>query len=474
MQPVNEAILNDIQSQIDKAKDDNSEPPQYAYTDLGNGERFRDQHGENVRYVYAADKWYLWDAKRWQEDEGHLIQQLAKDTALSIRFEPATDVKRRAAFMFESQQSGKLSSMLKRAQSETPIPVTFDRFDARPFLLNIANGTVDLRTGQLHEHRREDYHTKIIPIEYHQNVECPAFEKFIYTAMGGDQDSIDYLQRAVGYSLTGSTSEKCLFFLHGKTDTGKTVFLELLRYMFGEYGATTSSGTLAAKQSRDNRIPNDLARLHGARIILASEGEQGDFLHEGMIKSFTGGDTITARFLRQEYFEFRPVGKIWFGTNHVPRFHGGDSALERRIRLVPFNVQVPRSKQNANLLKQLKTEAEGILNWMIKGCLDWQRVGLQPPEKIKAATEQLVADNDDIQQFIDECCVVGPDAEVSRPALYAKYKSWSAATGRGQLGERAFISAMEPRGFYTDRQAKKRFHGFVNAQRFWVGIDLED
>jgi putative DNA primase/helicase len=444
----------------------------FGYTDLGNGQRFRRDHGDVVRY--AAGSFYVWDGVKWLKDRGDRIQRLAKQSVEWIKSESTPDLEARKRHFKNSQSLRAIDAMIKMARSEMPIPAEISEFDLNENLLNVQNGTIDLKTGTLREHSRLDLITKCAAVKYDPDARCPTFLEFLATSQSGDLKNVSYIKRLLGYSLTGSTYEKGFAVIWGPTDTGKTVFINTIRAVLGEYAGVTPSDTFAAKQSRSGRIPNDIARLRGLRMVIASESEQGDFLHEGLIKQFTGGDMMTARFLHQEFFEFRPNAKIWFVTNHVPRFHGGDTATGRRFWLVPFTVRIDRKKQDPNLAEKLTAESEGILAWIVEGCLEWQQGGLRMPDKIQNATDKLIADNDDVGQFIDEECIVGPVEKIGKGDLYARYSEWARSGSRGALGIKNFNSAMEVRGF-TGSDKKERIGGRARSpQKFWTGIRLRE
>ena len=453
---------------------DNLKITEFTYTDLGNGERFAAQHGENVRHVTEADMWYVWNGQKWKQDKGDGLRRLVKETVESIQLEYAEGKdgpKYRNKHFETSQSNGSMEAMLKCARNELPIPVEFSTFDNDRYLLNCGNGTVEVTTGAFHEHRRDDYQTKQTLVDYNESATCPMFEAFLETAQRGNRENIAYIQRAVGYAATAVMHEKCLFFLQGPTDTGKTLFLETIKNVFGDYAGATPTDTLAAKQNRSGKIPNDLARLRGLRLVVATESDQGDYLHEALVKQLTGGDTLVARFLNKEFFEFEPVCKFFFATNHLPRFHGGDSALQRRIRLIPFNVQIPEADQNHNLKQVFRDEAEGILQWIIRGAIDWAERGLATPAEILNVTAKMIRDNDALGQFFDEKCIITSGAEISRPELFREYRAWSEAGKRTPMSNQNFQAALESRGFYTDK-VRKRFLDLGEASHYWRGIRL--
>ena len=246
--------------------------------------------------------------------------------------------------------------------------------------------------------------------------------------MNGNEKLIAYLQKAVGYTLTGDTSEQVLHFLYGLGANGKSTFLETIMAMLGDYAKQTSTETILVKKMTGG-IPNDLAGLKGARLVSAQEVESGRRLAESLVKQLTGGDTISARFLHGEFFDFKPTFKLWISGNSKPVVRGGDYAIWRRIRLIPFTVQIPPEEQDRRLSEKLRGELPGILNWSLAGCLAWQREGLTPPEEVTAATESYRDEMDIIGQFIGERCLMGPEYKVTAKKLYAAFVEWSELHG---------------------------------------------
>ncbi|ROR03388.1 phage/plasmid primase, P4 family, partial [Desulfosoma caldarium] len=382
-------------------------------TDLGNAKRFVAHHGANVRFCHLWGKWLLWDGTRWKCDETGYVRQLAKDVALSIHREADVAEQNKVdenivrAIRKHAQKtegSGRIQAMLFLAQSE--VPAHPDTMDKDPWLFNCLNGTIDLRTGELRPHDKRDMITKLAPVHYDPEAQCPRWLAFLEEIMDGDQDLIAYLQRFVGYALTGITKEQCFHIFWGSGANGKTTFLEAVQKIFGDYGQTTQADTFMVQ--RPGAVTNDVAKLRGARFVAAAESAEGRRLDEALIKRLTGGDTISARFLYAEPFEFKPQCKIVIATNHKPDIRGQTSAIWRRMRLVPFTVQIPPEEQDRELGQKLEAELPGILAWAVRGCLEWQRQGLQPPEAVTEATEGYRSEMDTIGDFIDECCVVHP------------------------------------------------------------------
>jgi len=357
--------------------------------------------------------------------------------------------KKLAKHAMASEAHIRIRAMIALAESEPGVPVLPDILDADPWLLTVANGTLDLRSGELLAHDPELFSTKLIEVEYDPAADCPSWLRFLDEILSGDDGTIRFLQRAIGYSLTGDTSERCLFVLYGGGANGKTTFLEVIRATMGDYALRTPTETLLLKRS--GSVPNDVARLRGARFVSASESEEGRRLAESLIKDLTGGDTISARFMRAEWFDFVPECKVWLGTNHKPEIRGTDQAIWDRIRLIPFEVTIPEKKQDKQLADKLKGELPGILAWAVQGCLDWQREGLGVTEKVKAATKAYREEMDILAGFIEDCCIEGADKEALAGDLHQAYKDWG-----GDLSQRKFGRALRERGYEKGRHPSTR------------------
>jgi putative DNA primase/helicase len=282
-------------------------------------------------------------------------------------------------------------------------------------------------------------------VAYHPEAECPTWDAFLWRIMGGRQNIIDFLRRAVGYSLTGMVTEQCLFFLHGTGANGKSTFIEALATMFGDYFQKAPTEMIMTKYGQG--VPNDVARLPGTRFVVAAEIEEGRQLAESLIKDLTGGDTVTARFLHREFFEFKSTHKLWMYGNHKPIVKGTDDGIWRRMRLIPFNVTIPEEERDANLPEALKTELDGILAWAVRGCLEWQHDGLGVPDEVKNATKKYRAEMDSLAEFIVDCCVEGPGYLAGAADLHKRYSAWCASINETPMTATMFGRALRERGF---------------------------
>ena len=349
-----------------------------------------------------------------------------------------------------SEARNRIDNMLELGKSEPGIPITVDELDDDPWAFNCTNGALDLQTGQLREHRREDLITKLAPVAYDPTAECPQFLAFLEQIMDGNQDLIRFLQRAIGYSLTGLTREQVLFLLYGLGANGKSTLLEALAMLLGDYAQQADFATFLVRRNEGPR--NDIARLRGARFVSATEAESGARMSEVLVKQLTGGDTVTARFLHQEFFDFKPEFKLWLAANHKPVIRGTDNAMWRRIKLIPFAVTIPESEQDKNLPAKLQAELSGILAWAVRGCLEWQEHGLGEPEAVKAATGEYREEMDVLGDFLAECCILELGATAKATELYRNYKSWCEQNGIRELSQRVFGSGLTERG--VERQRK--------------------
>jgi putative DNA primase/helicase len=435
----------------------------YNLTDLGNARRLVHRHGRNLRYCWLWRKWLVWDGKRWVKDDTGEVYRLAKETVSSIYQEAAAapnDEARKelGKHATRSEAGARIKEMVDLARSD--VPVMPDELDASPDLLNTESGTIDLRTGELREHRREDLITKIAPTTYRPDAAAPTWEAFLERVLPGE-DLRAFVQRAVGYSATGDTSEQCMFINHGGGANGKSTFQEAIAAALGDYAMRAPTEMLLAKRS--DGVPNDVARLKGARFVSASETEEGRRLAESRIKDLTGQDTITARFMKAEWFDFAPTHKLWLSTNHKPEIRGTDAAIWRRIRLVPWTVSIPPAEQDKKLPEKLRSELPGILAWIVQGCLEWRRKGLQAPEEVRQATGDYRSEMDVLAAFLEECCILRSDAMASARNLYIAYKEWCEANGEPVEKQRRFGMRLTERGLRRQK---------VGGVYRWYGIGL--
>lgn len=438
----------------------------YMLTETGNAERLVARHGVDMRWVAAFRKWFVWDSTRWVEDTHGQVERWAKETVRSIARDahalPEDERKAALKHATKSESAAQRAAMVRLAQSEEGVAVVPADFDTDPLVLNCRNGVLDLRTGTLRSHRREDYCRRLAPVAYDPKAKAPTFEKFLRRVQP-DADVRAFLQRAVGYSLTGRTDEQKLLLLHGYGANGKSTLVELLHDLLGDYATTLPREALAARSG--DRATNDLARLDGARYATVMEFEDSAHLNEHVVKQLTGGDRVSARFLYGEWFDFRPQATLWVSTNHRPVIRGTDDGIWRRFLLVDFPVSIPEDERDPTLPARLREELPGVLRWAVEGALAWQREGLNPPATVLAATDAYREDSDVIGTFLDDRCEVGDGLSVTKDALYGAYEVWCSNAGLKPMSKIAFGRKVKERGFTDARVGKAKVH-------VWNGIDV--
>jgi putative DNA primase/helicase len=436
------------------------------YSDFTNALAFVQDHGHELRYCFPWDAWLEWTGTHWRRDTSGEVMRRAKQTVkrLARQIEGLDDKQTHAlmAHIKSSLSTSKLKALIENAQSEPGMAVQPAELDANPWVLNCANGTLDLRTGELHPHQQTDLITKRLTIPYDPEARCPQWVMFLEHAMSGEAELVVFLQRALGYSLTGSTREQCFFLVHGPTKTGKSTFINTSRKLLGDYARQSEASTFLHKDRTEVR--NDLAMLAGARLVSAIETDQGKKLAEALVKQATGGtDSITARFLFEELFEFVPQFKVFLATNHAPRMDAQDDALWERVHRIPFVVHIPKEQRDKELDEKLQGELPGILAWAVRGCLAWQRDNdLRVPQRVTDATQALREEMDDVGTFLKDVCILGDPASYKTQAttLLQAYHRW---TGNTNMTAKAMKKALTDR-HYEDKREK--------SGNFWLGIGI--
>lgn len=429
----------------------------FELSDAGNAERLHEVHGENLRHVTESGQWLIWNGCRWQPDtNGEITRRFVavmRQTAREAIEHPSPDAARALSkFALLSENRAKIDAGLALAKSIEGVSVSVNDLDADPWLVGTPEGVIDLRQGCPITPRREHLITKSIGASFDPLAESPTWERFIATITGGDAELADYLQAALGYTLTGRVTEQCLFFLHGSGQNGKGVFTETAKRLLGDYGQTAPESLFT--KDRNAAATNDVARLAGCRMAIAAELDEGAAFAESRIKALTGGDTITARLLYQEFFDFTPTHKFWISGNHKPTVKGTDHGIWRRLRLIPFTVRIPDEEKDPELASKLAAELPGILNWTIAGCLRWQRERLRIPQCVKAATEAYRAEEDIIGQFLDESTERRPEGRAGKTELYKAYQRWAEEGGVNRpLTAKRFNRQIEERGFHSVKSA---------------------
>ena len=428
-------------------------PPRgFNLTDLGNAERFIARHGADVRYCYAWSRWMVWTGTRWDRDEAGRAHRLAKETVRGIYQEAAgaEDEDRRKALAkhaARSEAEAKIRAMLELAKSE--VPASPDEFDSAPWLLNAPNGTVDLRAGGLREHRREDLLTKMAGADYNPTAAAPTWAATLEHALPS-QELRRFFKKLAGYAFSGDVSEHILAVLYGTGANGKSTILNALLAAAGDYGMQAAPDLLVAKKGAH---PTEVADLFGMRLVASIEVEDGRRLAESLVKQLTGGDKVRARRMRQDFWQFDPTHKVFMAVNHKPEVRGTDTAIWRRLRLIPFEQTIPPAEQDKKLPQKLEAELPGILRWALEGCLEWQREGLQAPEEVRKATGAYRSEMDVIGAFLQDECEIGREFREPFTTLYKRYEEWCEDGGERAETRRKFNARLKERGRFEARRS---------------------
>jgi putative DNA primase/helicase len=437
--------LEDSHSKPALAHDEETRPP--AFTDEALALAFAQRHADDLRYVAAWGKWLSWTGTYWQFDD----TLKAFDYARRIcRGAAAACNKEKIAAAIASAKT--VAAVERLAKADRRLAATVDQWDADLWLLNTPGGVVDLRTGDVVARRPDQYFTKITSVG--PSGDCPRFLAFVNAITGGDIELQRYLRRAAGYVLTGVTREHVLLFGHGTGANGKSVLISSISGILGSYHRTAPIETFTASSS--DRHPTELAGLRGARLVTATETEEGRRWAESRIKALTGGDTVPARFMRQDFFEYKPAFKLFIVGNHKPSLRSVDEAIRRRFHLIPFAVIVPPEDRDPDLVEKLKAEWPGILRWMIEGCLEWQEIGLLPPKAVLDATAAYLEGEDAIAAWIDEKCKRDASAWTSSSELYASWRAWADLAGEQPGTMKRFAQQLETRGLQKSRRWRGR------------------
>jgi putative DNA primase/helicase len=440
----------------------------FFLTDLGNGERLVASHGADFRYVHDWREWRTWDGVRWSIDGTAEIYRRAKDTIrgmmkLLAELDDEDEVKALKAWSFTCEAKHKVDAMVQQAARELGVSSRSSDFDQNPWLFNCPNGTLDLETITFRAPDKQDLCTKSSPVKYDPDAKPDLWVKFLERIIP-DAEVRDFLQVSLGYSLSGHSWEKFVWFLIGETgDNGKTTFIETVRHIFGEQEGYAANMNFNSLMPRENAgaASGDIARLRGARFVSASESEQHQKLSGALLKRLTGGgDKITARQLYKEEFEFVPTHKLWLATNHAPNLTVDDDALWRRIIRVPFDIRIPLEERDNQLGIKLRGEgAPGILNWCLDGWRRYRAEGLKVPNSVRAAIDQYRHDLDDVREFLDECLDASEAGDMATSRLYEVYKSWFARTHsrkQSPMSQMSFSTRLKKRGYKIDHTREGR------------------
>ena len=437
----------------------------FPRTDAGNAEMFADLRGESVRFDHKAGRWLIWDKarSRWTEDKQGKVRILAKKTARSrakaaLNIVNGDEKKREVSWAVHSEGRFAIDAALELAKSEPPISDDGEGWDSDPWLFGVSNGIVDLRTGKLRAATQQDHITKASPVVFNPHANCPRFKTFLAEVFDGDSELMEYVQKAVGYTLTGLTREQCFFACHGAGQNGKSTLFEVILYIMGDYGTDLPFSVLEKKK----QLPvGEGMNLPGARFAKSVETREDLQLDEARIKSWTGGDTITINPKFRAPLSFTPTHKLWLAFNHKPCVTDDSDAMWRRVRLIPFNHTFTTAQADKRLLDKLKAEAAGVLNWAIAGCLAWQTKGLKTPAAVERATDEYERESDPLAQFFEDCCELGFSYTVPKGDLRVAYERWCQTNREKPLNRNAFAERMRDRGFGE---------GSTGRARYWSGL----
>jgi putative DNA primase/helicase len=435
----------------------------YHPQDVGNAERLVRFYGKDLRYCATLKTWFHWDGRRWAPDETNAVRELAHQVIIAFAHQAVrAENKGATSFAMQSFRSARITNMLREA--EPYLAVRASELDQDSFLFNCANGTIDLRTGELRPHRQDDFLTKLSPVNYDPESRSELWEQALHEWTAGNEELINFLQYAAGYTLTGDIREEVLFFIHGPTNAGKSTFLEALRTVAGDYAKTADFETFLRKKQHNLR--DDIAELTGKRFVCSIEVEEGKELAEGIVKMLTGGDHVRGRPLYRMSFDYLPQFKLWLAANHAPVIKYDDDAIWRRIHRVPFlrTFTNPDPTVKANMRDPDKVSA--VLTWAVQGCLAWQQAGLHAPTIVRDATEQLRLEMDPLRDFFTECCLFGPLFKTFSAQLHQKHENWAKQNGSRPVDPKKLAAGLRARGAVDRRSTGGRI--------VWNGVGLCD
>ena len=445
---------------------------EFPLSEVGNARRLVHYFGDRIRFNFTNKKWHVWNGKVWEKDDRGMIYEYAKKLPLYIGMEsgslnlepdkPGSKISDHQKWAVSSDTRYRVEGTVRLASTDPKITISQNDLDADNYLLNINNGIYDLKNLKFIKHDPLLLQSKIAPVDYIKEAECPKWMEFLERIFNNNKVMIDFLSRIIGYSLTGNTGERCFFVFWGAGANGKSTFVNTIIALMGPYAMTSQYSKLGIKQ--DSQVSNGLARLHSARFVSVSEIPRSRKMDEGLIKQLTGNDRISARYLFKEDFEFYPQFKIFFNTNHRPPIEEQTEAIWDRIKLIPFNVRIPEDERVPNLHEVfIQEELPGILNWALKGLEDYYERGLGVPPEVIAATMEYRKEEDIIGQFIEECCAQSEDSSYKAKDLYDAHVEWCKNSGIESMSNKMFGSTLKEKGFTKKRSGK------CNV---WLGIEL--
>ena len=430
--------------------------PEEPLTDLGNARRAARVFGQDIKYLKEKGEWAFYNGQAWEEDNSDsVISQMVKRVPDLVYLEGQTKRgkhrKKYNEWAVKSQSAAGLRNCLEVLRTEPSVALSVEKLNGDPFLFNAANGVIDLSTGKLYQHDKSYLQTKTSPVMYEPKAKCPNFLKFMDTVFASNPNMINYMQKVLGWSLTADVRHQQFYLIHGPGANGKSTMLEIIRHIAGEYCMGADFGTFTIRNK--GAASSDIARLHGARMVIAQEGRPGETFNESFVQQWTGGDPIIARFMYQDFFEFKPVGKLWLSTNHAPRIR--TNAMWRRIRIIPMKVVIPKAQRDPHLKDKLLQEAPGILQWLIRGAIAAKVTGLNSPVAEQLARDEYRNRIDITFTFLSAKCVLHPSQSTTIEAIYQAYRKFCVNRGLRTMTQPAFISAVEERGYIIEGTAIK-------------------
>ncbi len=438
------------------------------FTDITNRDYFLKAFGSKIRYCLMWNKFLIWNGTCWEIDKKGKVEEDCVDFVHHMYrgLRVITDLQLQKDFekhLIKSESFRRIQALVGLLKMSKDIKVSDDELDTDNYLFNVNGITLNLKNGKGFPPEPNNLITKRSKFVYDKDAKCPTWDMFLLQIFNKDTDLIRFVQKAMGYSLSGDVREQCLFILWGTGANGKSTFLNVLQELFGDYACTTGTETFMKKTSEQS---NDLARLKGIRLVTTTEVEQGKALSESLIKQITGGDEITARFLYGEYFSFKPTFKIFMATNHKPKIRGADNGIWRRIKMIPFTVTIPAEQRDKTLNEKLIAENSGILNWLIQGYALWRKEGLNEPEAIRDANEEYRMDMDSVGTFVNDCFDLDASMRWRLPnqMLYQTYIKWCNANNERVMSQKWLTMRMSEKGF-------KRM--VSNTGRIWLGLTVK-
>jgi putative DNA primase/helicase len=444
----------------------------YACTDLGNVDRFVDQHKDRIMATGSKHSWLIWDGARWQASGDRKAYAMAVETVESIvheigAIEDIHALEELRKWAKQSQAEARIQAILAGAAKSEKLYADPATFDLRPDEINTKSGPINLVGGSPKSVRPESLFTKTTAVPFKETEICASFETFVDEIFGFDTELVDWMQRAIGYSLTGLTTEQVLFVAYGTGANGKSTLFELLQKLLGDYSKMADFETFVTGNKSDVRTMEAIGELKGIRFALASEIDSARRFDEALIKKLTGGDTLRGTTLRSSAFQFTPQFKLWLLTNHLPFARDGSHGFWRRIKVVPFTQTFRGDQLDTQLFDKLWAEREGILKWCVSGAMKYYaqlyrsggKTGLGPCKAVDQATETYRYDNDTVMRFISEEVEVVDGHKLTARDLFRAYESWSFDQGiKHPITEQIFSRRMEERGYLKKRTSEAMFY----------------